>query len=196
MAIAELLGGVLGPDLPVAVSAYDGSRVGPPDAPATIVLRSPDALRRIVTAPGELGLGRAYVAGDLDVEGDLFAVLSLHRRLDGLRLSPAQWVSLVRLLGSTSLRPLPPPPEEARLRGRRHSQRARRGRDRVPLRRVERLLRDRPRTVAHVLLRGVVDAARRARGRAGSEARARSAGSSASSRACACSTWVRLGRAW
>jgi cyclopropane-fatty-acyl-phospholipid synthase len=121
MAIAELLGGVLGPDLPVAVRAYDGSRVGPADAPATIVLRSPDALRRIVTAPGELGLGRAYVAGDLDVEGDLFAVLSLHRRLDGLRLSSSQWTSLVRLLGATSLRRLPPPPEEARLRGRRHS---------------------------------------------------------------------------
>jgi cyclopropane-fatty-acyl-phospholipid synthase len=121
MAIAELLAGVLGPDLPIAVRAYDGSRVGPPDAAATIVLRSPDALRRMVTAPGELGLGRAYVAGDLDVEGDLFAVLSLHRRLDGLRLSSKQWTSVVRLLGSTSLRPLPPPPEEARLRGRRHS---------------------------------------------------------------------------
>src|SRR5262245_12912350 len=113
MAIAELLAGVLGPDLPIAVRAYDGSHVGPADAPATIVLRSPDALRRMVTAPGELGLGRAYVAGDLDVEGDLFAVLSLHRRLDGLRLSATQWTSLVRLLGATSLRPLPPPPEEA-----------------------------------------------------------------------------------
>jgi cyclopropane-fatty-acyl-phospholipid synthase len=121
MAIAELLARLLGPDLPVAVRAYDGSRVGPPDARATIVLRSPDALRRMVMAPGELGLGRAYVAGDLDVEGDLFAVLSRHRRLDGLRLSSAQWTSLVRLLGSASLRPLPPPAEEARLRGRRHS---------------------------------------------------------------------------
>jgi cyclopropane-fatty-acyl-phospholipid synthase len=56
------------------VRAYDGSRAGPVDAPAALVLRSPNALRRMVTAPGELGLGRAYVAGDLDVEGDLFAV--------------------------------------------------------------------------------------------------------------------------
>ena len=88
MAIAELLAGVLGGELPIEVRAYDGSRVGPVDAPAAIVLRTPNALRRMITAPGELGLGRAYVAGDLDVEGDLFAVLSLHKRLDGLQLKP------------------------------------------------------------------------------------------------------------
>jgi cyclopropane-fatty-acyl-phospholipid synthase len=121
MAIAELLAGVLGGDLPIEVRAYDGSRTGPPDAPATVVLRSPDAVRRLVTAPGELGLGRAYVAGDLDVEGDLFAVLALHDRLDRLRANPAQWAALLRLAAATSLRPLPPPPEEARLRGRLHS---------------------------------------------------------------------------
>ncbi len=121
MAIAELLAGVLGGDLPIEVRAYDGSRTGPLDAPAAIVLRSPNALRRMITAPGELGLGRAYVAGDLDLEGDLFAVLSLHRRLDGLRLKPAQFAALLRLAGVSSLRPLPPPPEEARLRGRPHT---------------------------------------------------------------------------
>jgi len=58
MAIAELLAGVLGGDLPIEVRAYDGSRTGPLDAPAAIVLRSPNALRRMITAPGELGLGR------------------------------------------------------------------------------------------------------------------------------------------
>ena len=121
MAIAELLAGVLGGDLPVEVRAYDGSRVGPHDARAAVVLRSPDAVRRMITAPGELGLGRAYVAGDLDVEGDLFAVLALRDRLDGLRSNPSQWAALLRLARTTSLRPLPPPPEEARLRGRLHS---------------------------------------------------------------------------
>ena len=121
MAIAELLAGVLGGELPIEVRAYDGSRAGPADAPAALVLRSPDALRRMVTAPGELGLGRAYVAGDLDVEGDLFAVLSLHKRLDGLHLSPRQFASLLQLVGVSALRPLPAPPEEARLRGRPHT---------------------------------------------------------------------------
>ena len=121
MAIAELLAGVLGGNLPVAIRAYDGSVSGPADAPATIVVRTPDALRRMVTAPGELGLGRAYVAGDLDVEGDLVALLRLHQRFEGLHLKPSQWSAMLRLVGAASLRPIPLPPEEARLRGRRHT---------------------------------------------------------------------------
>jgi cyclopropane-fatty-acyl-phospholipid synthase len=121
MPIADLVAGVLGPDLPVAIRAYDGSAAGPPDAPAAVVVRSPDALRRIVTAPGELGFGRAYVAGDLDVEGDLFAALELRHHLPTLRLHRDQWVQVARLVGVAGLRPLPPPPEEARLHGRRHS---------------------------------------------------------------------------
>jgi cyclopropane-fatty-acyl-phospholipid synthase len=121
MAIAELLAGMLGGNLPVAIRGYDGSVSGPADAPATIVVRAPDALRRMVTAPGELGLGRAYVAGDLDIEGDLAVVLALHERFAGLNLKPSQWSALLRLVGTTSLLPIPPPPEEARLRGRRHS---------------------------------------------------------------------------
>ncbi len=111
-----------GPDLPVAFRAYDGSSTGPSDAPATVVLRSPDALARIATAPGELGFGRAYVAGDLDVEGDIFAALELRHRMPDARLSPRQWAELVRAAGRQVVRrPLPPPPEEVRLHGRRHS---------------------------------------------------------------------------
>ena len=71
---------LLGTDLPVAVRSYDGGRLGPDDAAATIVIRSPDALQRILQAPGELGFGRAYVAGDLDVEGDVYAALQLQER--------------------------------------------------------------------------------------------------------------------
>ena len=56
--------------LPVRVRAWDGSEAGPA-GPPTAVLRSPRALRRALWAPGELGLARAYVSGDLDVEGDL-----------------------------------------------------------------------------------------------------------------------------
>jgi cyclopropane-fatty-acyl-phospholipid synthase len=121
MPIADLVAGVLGPDLPVAIRAYDGSAAGPPDAPAAIVVRTPDALRRIVTAPGELGFGRAYVAGDLDVEGDLFAALELRHHLPSLTLRRDQWLRIAKLVGASGLRPIPPPPEEARLRGRRHS---------------------------------------------------------------------------
>jgi cyclopropane-fatty-acyl-phospholipid synthase len=84
-------------------------------------IRSADALRRIVTSPGELGFARAYVAGDLDLSGDIFAVLDLRERLPDVRLTPRQLVAAARLLGADVLRPLPPPAAEARLRGRRHS---------------------------------------------------------------------------
>ncbi len=119
--IASLIEEILGPDLPVEFRAYDGSRSGPEHAPVAIVVRSPDAMRRIVTSPGELGFGRAYVAGDLDVEGDIFAALRLRDQLSSFKLSKDQWLAACKLVGVGGLRPLPAPPEEARLHGRRHS---------------------------------------------------------------------------
>jgi len=53
MTVARTLEAVLGPDLPIAVRAYDGSRLGPAVAPATLRIRSPNVFRRLVTAPGE-----------------------------------------------------------------------------------------------------------------------------------------------
>ncbi len=121
MSVAEMVEEILGTDLPVAFEAYDGSRCGPADAPATLVLRSPTALQRILTAPGELGFGRAYVAGDLDVDGDIWAALSLRDRMPSVSLHPKQWLTVARLVGAAGLRRPEPPAEEARLRGRRHS---------------------------------------------------------------------------
>ncbi len=119
--VAKLLSDVLGDDVPVAFRAYDGSSFGPPDARTTIVVRSPDALRRIVTAPDELGFGRAYVAGELEVDGDIFDVMAVAEYIEELRLGPRQIAAAAKLVGGKGLRPLPPPPEEARLHGRRHS---------------------------------------------------------------------------
>jgi hypothetical protein len=65
---------MIGGDLPVRVKAWDGSEAGPPGAPA-VVVRSRRALRRLIWQPNELGLGRAYVAGDLGFEGDVFELL-------------------------------------------------------------------------------------------------------------------------
>ena len=121
MSVAEMVEEVLGADLPVAFEAYDGSRCGPVDAAATIVLRSPTALQRILTAPGELGLGRAYVADDLDLEGDIWTALSLRDRMPSVRLEPKQWLAVFKLLGAAGLRRPTPPREEAHLQGRRHS---------------------------------------------------------------------------
>src|SRR5436305_4215063 len=121
MSVAEMVEEVLGADLPVAFEAYDGSRCGPVDAPATLVLRSPTALQRILTAPGELGFGRAYVAGDLDLQGDVWAALALRDRLPSVRLGSQQLLAIWRLVGAAGLRRPTPPAEETRLRGRLHS---------------------------------------------------------------------------
>ncbi len=121
MEIAALVEDVLGSELPVGVRAYDGSAAGPEDAPATLVVRSPDAIRRILTAPGELGFGRAYVAGDLEIEGDIFTALDLRHRMPGAKLEPRHWLGLLRLLGVAGIRWVRPPAEEARLHGRIHS---------------------------------------------------------------------------
>jgi cyclopropane-fatty-acyl-phospholipid synthase len=124
MTLAALVEDVLGHDLPVGVTAFDGSRAGPPDAPATLNIHSPDALRRILTAPGELGFARAYVAGDLDVEGDIFAFISLRDRVSRIRLDPAMMRRVVDVLGGwREIRRPAPPREEVVLYGRRHSPR-------------------------------------------------------------------------
>jgi cyclopropane-fatty-acyl-phospholipid synthase len=122
MSLAQVVEKVLGPDLPVSVQGYDGTSVGDPDARTRIVIRSPQALRRIVTAPGELGMARAYVAGDLDLEGSVWDLLALRDRLPEARLDRAALRGLVHELGGWSqVRPVPAPPEEVVLRGRRHS---------------------------------------------------------------------------
>ncbi|WP_055498721.1 SAM-dependent methyltransferase [Streptomyces albus] len=74
--IVALAQQVLGAPLPVRVRAWDHSEAGPPGAPV-LVIRNRRALRRVLWRPGELGLARAWVAGDIDVEGDLYAALDV-----------------------------------------------------------------------------------------------------------------------
>ncbi|MFE0962001.1 class I SAM-dependent methyltransferase [Streptomyces fungicidicus] len=116
---------LIGTPLPVRVRAWDGSQAGPPDTP-TLVVRNRRALRHLLWKPGELGLARAWVAGDLAVEGDLYTALD---RLSGLiwerdeetrtltrSLRDPGFRSAVRGLLALAGSPLPPapPPEEAR----------------------------------------------------------------------------------
>ncbi|MEU7553785.1 cyclopropane-fatty-acyl-phospholipid synthase family protein [Streptomyces sp. NPDC044571] len=70
-ALAETL---LGAPLPVRIRAWDGSEAGPPGGPVLVIARR-RALRRILWKPGELGLARAWVAGEVTVDGDLFELL-------------------------------------------------------------------------------------------------------------------------
>jgi cyclopropane-fatty-acyl-phospholipid synthase len=126
--LSELVERLLGVRLPLRLRAWDGSESGPEDAPVLIV-HSRSALRRLLWKPNELGLGRAYVAGEIDVEGDLYDAL---QRLDELlwerpegRLTPNRRLSGDVLRSAVRLGvvgPQPrPPAEEASLRGVLHS---------------------------------------------------------------------------
>ena len=136
-ALETALSPPLGGELPVRLSAWDGSSAGPLDAPHVLV-RSPRALKRLLRHPGELGAAQAYVTGELDVEGDLDAALThlwrvaRERRPRGIRPTPASLAALLRLARTTGAlgRPLPPPETQAVLRGRRHTL----GRDRDAIR--------------------------------------------------------------
>jgi cyclopropane-fatty-acyl-phospholipid synthase len=121
MLVADLIAELLGENIPIRIECYDGSALGPPHAPSKLVVRSPDAIAYLMTAPGDLGLGRAYVSGALDFEGDAFAALDLRRQIPKMRLNRQQWLTLVRLAGLSGFRRPPIPPEEARLHGRKHS---------------------------------------------------------------------------
>ncbi|WP_030739905.1 cyclopropane-fatty-acyl-phospholipid synthase family protein [Streptomyces sp. NRRL S-31] len=126
---------VLGGPLPVRLKAWDGSEAGPPDAP-TLVLRNRRALRRMLFKPGELGLARAWVSGDLDVEGDLYTALDAmaglvwERDEDARGLRQAVRDPGVRaaarellLLAGPPIPPAPPSEEIRRPRRRLHTRR-------------------------------------------------------------------------
>jgi cyclopropane-fatty-acyl-phospholipid synthase len=107
------------------VRLWDGTELpGSGDAGFCLVLNHPGALRRMLTPPVELALGEAFIYGDVDIDGDIFAATSLVDELLGRRFSAGDVVALVR-----ALRGLPRMGSEhligrgpARLRGSRHSQ--------------------------------------------------------------------------
>lgn len=103
--------------LPVRFTAYDGSSAGPADSDFGIELLNERGLSYIMTAPGDLGLARAYVAGDLDLHGvhpgDPYALFRLlMSRTKFRRPSPGEILDIVRSLGVSHLKPPPPPPQE------------------------------------------------------------------------------------
>ena len=126
--IAALIEPLAGGELPVQLTAWDGSTAGPTDAPH-VRLVSPDALRRLLWHPGELGAAQAYVTGELDVEGDLVEGLSRVRASLAARgvaggRPPAralvQAAKLARELGVLGA-PLPAPKTQIAVKGRLHS---------------------------------------------------------------------------
>ncbi len=111
------------PERPFALRFWDGTELAAttPGGPVFNV-HSPAAVAHLLRAPGQLGLGRAYAAGELEAD-DLDRVVGL---LDSFKAPPIDratrlrlTVAAVRACGLT----LPPriPASELRLQGRRHS---------------------------------------------------------------------------
>ena len=127
--LKSLVEQLLGVPLSVRIRAWDGSEAGPPGGP-TLVVRNRRALRRLLWKPGELGLARAWVSGDLGVEGDLYAALDLvsglvwERGEDARGLAEALRDPVVRAAARGLLLmagpPLPPAPPREEVRRRRH----------------------------------------------------------------------------
>ncbi|HSK25832.1 MAG TPA: cyclopropane-fatty-acyl-phospholipid synthase family protein [Jiangellales bacterium] len=123
MTVAEAIERLFGGEAPVRFEAYDGTTTGPSGASDTgpvIEVRSPDALSYVATAPGSLGMARAYVTGAMEVRGDLHEALSLiMSHVDRIRLRDLG--EIVRGLGIGVLRRPPLPAQERRVSGLRHS---------------------------------------------------------------------------
>jgi cyclopropane-fatty-acyl-phospholipid synthase len=122
--IADAVGMLLKQDLPGLFTAYDGSSIGTGQVPITMRLKNQRGLAYLLTAPGDLGLARAYVMGDLDIEGvhpgDPYdALVLLYRHLKFRPPTPAEALQIVRGLGWSNLKPPPVPPQETLPRWRR-----------------------------------------------------------------------------
>jgi len=117
VSIADALTTVTPDGLPFRFTAYDGSATGPEDSPVHMHLASERGLSYVLTAPGDLGLVRAYVMGDLEITGihpgnpyDLMRMIL--NQLHFERPTPSEALRIVRGLGWSHLKPPPPPPQE------------------------------------------------------------------------------------
>ncbi|ORB87501.1 SAM-dependent methyltransferase [Mycobacterium kansasii] len=123
--MAEILALFTAPgEEPLKFAAYDGSTAGRDDARLGLELTSPRGITYLATAPGELGLARAYVSGDLQTRGvhsgDPYPLLiALTDRVKFKRPSPRVLANVVRSIGVENLLPVAPPPQEAPPRWRR-----------------------------------------------------------------------------
>jgi cyclopropane-fatty-acyl-phospholipid synthase len=123
MSMAEILDAVTTGEVPLRFSAYDGSRTGPEEADFGLHLRTPRGASYLATAPGDLGMARAYVAGDLELvgvhPGNPYPLLAALGEVH-FQVPPAKTAATIaRSLGIELLKPPPPPPQETLPRWRR-----------------------------------------------------------------------------
>ncbi|WP_308196310.1 class I SAM-dependent methyltransferase [Nocardioides bruguierae] len=119
--LAPALAALMRDGMPLRLVAFDGSSAGPEDGAVTLELTSERGLAYLLGAPGDLGLARAYVTGELVVHGvhpgDPYEALSLLMNHTKFRApTPSEVVGLLQGIRSTiglkSLAPPPVPPQE------------------------------------------------------------------------------------
>lgn len=122
--VGDLVTAVTEGPLPFRLTAFDGTDLGPPDSDVAVHVASEEGLRYILSAPGDLGLARAYLTDNLVLrgvhEGDPYEVFRrLKRDLRTRRPTPSELAALLRGLGPRMVVPPPAPPMEALPRWRR-----------------------------------------------------------------------------
>ena len=133
LSLAQILEILIGGRLPLRFTAYDGSATGPDDA-LGLDLLTPRGTTYLATAPGELGLARAYVSGDLQPGVHPGTRTSCSKALNAdvkVTRPPARVLAdIVRSIGIEHLVPIAPPPQEVLPRWRRTAQGLRHSRTR------------------------------------------------------------------
>ena len=122
--VGEAVQRLLAGGMPFRFEAYDGSTAGPAGSRITLRLLNERGLSYLLTAPGDLGMARAYVSGDLELHGvhpgDPYELLkALAEKMDFRRPPARVLANIVRSIGFEHLKPIAPPPQEALPRWRR-----------------------------------------------------------------------------
>ena len=117
MSIGEAVETLMRDGMPLRFTAYDGSEAGDPDSDVGVHLASAKGLAYLLTAPGDLGLARAYTMGELQIlgahEGDPYEVMV--RLMNHTKMRRPRMAELPRLLAAlepSHLVPPPVPPQE------------------------------------------------------------------------------------
>ena len=114
MPVATLIEALFGgPPSAFRITAYDGSATGPTDAPIRWHIASEEGLRYLASAPGDLGVARAYLTDQLTFEGfppgDPYEGFKALKTQDLHRPPLREIPGLLRGLGWSRLNPPPPP---------------------------------------------------------------------------------------
>ena len=117
--IADKVSSLFAENVPIKFAAFDGSSAGNLQSDNVLEIKSPLALRYILSHPGDLGLARAYITNHLDVRGDIHETLVALREFIKTPMPIDSLAKLTIAVGPTALVRPELPVEEAPPRYRR-----------------------------------------------------------------------------